>query len=61
MFHEYIYCLNQTCKTTVLDGDYYVFSGRTGNRSKDPNKYLKDAEILKDAYYEAKKINMLSI
>ena len=55
--HEYIYCLNQTCKTTVLDGDYYVFSGRTGNRSKDPNKYLKDAEILKDAYYEAKKIN----
>ena len=53
--HEYIYCLNQTCKITVLDGDYYVFSGRTGNRSKDPNKYLKDAEILKDAYYEAKK------
>jgi len=34
---------------TIL-GDYYVDSGKTGSRSRDKDKYLKDALILKAAY-----------
>jgi hypothetical protein len=33
-----------------IDGNYYVESGRSGNRSKNPNKYLDDAIILKNAF-----------
>jgi hypothetical protein len=32
------------------DGDYYLISGRTGNRSKNPNKYLDDAIILENSF-----------
>lgn len=33
-------------------GDYHFVSGRRGARSKDPNKYLKDALILDKAFHE---------
>jgi tetratricopeptide (TPR) repeat protein len=36
----------------LINGNYYVDSGRSGNRSKNPNKYLDDAKILKEAYNE---------
>ena len=35
---------------SVVEGNYYIDSGRTGNRSKNPNKYLDDAKILSAAY-----------
>jgi hypothetical protein len=36
-----------------ITGDYYIVSGRTSSRNKDPNKYIKDAEILEKGYYES--------
>ena len=35
-----------------IEGDYYIESGRTGNRSKDPEKYFKDAKILEKGFEE---------
>ena len=34
----------------TIDGDYYIDSGRLGNRSKNPNKYYDDAIVLKNAF-----------
>jgi hypothetical protein len=55
--HEYIECLEPLKSKGVIDGKYYIISGRTGNRSKNPNKYLDDAKALEEAYYESKKGN----
>ena len=56
VIHEYIVCVepaNIPRTNTVIQGDYYVVSGRSGNRSLDPEKYLKDAKILEAAHAEA--------
>jgi glycosyltransferase involved in cell wall biosynthesis len=50
VIHEFITCKEPGSTSTVVDGNYYVISGRNGNRSKDPDKYLKDAQILEEAY-----------
>jgi beta-1,4-mannosyl-glycoprotein beta-1,4-N-acetylglucosaminyltransferase len=57
VLHEFISCLEPNVTSTILEGDYYVVSGRSGNRSKDPNKYLKDALILEKAHGDALKTN----
>ena len=57
VIHEYINCLKPNAKISSLQGDYYIVSGRRGSRNNDPYKYLKDAKILEDAYYEAKNNN----
>jgi FkbM family methyltransferase len=54
VIHEFINCLKPNPRQKTIDGDYYVVSGRSGSRNKDPNKYIKDAKILEEAYYEAK-------
>jgi len=36
--------------TTYLEGNYYIESRQLGDRSKNPKKYLDDAELLKVAY-----------
>ena len=53
VIHEFISCLEPGSKSTVINGDYFIVSGRTGNRSLDPNKYLKDALILEKAHADA--------
>ena len=54
VIHEFICCLETGPTTnTVIEGNYYVVSGRCGNRSQDPDKYLKDAKILEAAHAEA--------
>jgi FkbM family methyltransferase len=56
VIHEYIVCVepaNVPRTGAVIEGDYYVVSGRSGNRSLDPEKYLKDAKILEGAHAEA--------
>jgi len=54
VIHEFICCLETGATTnTVIEGNYYVVSGRCGNRSQDPDKYLKDAKILEAAHAEA--------
>jgi FkbM family methyltransferase len=58
VIHEFISCIEAAPSiSTVVQGDYYVVSGRSGNRSKDPEKYLKDAKILEAAHAEALKNN----
>jgi hypothetical protein len=57
VIHEFIVCSKQNPIIETLEGNYYVVSGRKGNRNKDPDKYLKDAKILEEAYHEAKKID----
>ena len=50
VLHEYL-ALEQGSPTEgTIEGDYYVDSGKTGSRSRDKDKYLKDAIILKAAY-----------
>lgn len=51
VLHEFLTCVTKSVEGTLLDGNYYIESGRKGSRSKDPEKYKKDAEILKKAYY----------
>ena len=55
VLHEIITCIEQTHGNDIIKGNYYTISGKSGARSLDPNKYLKDALILEKAYYEAKK------
>jgi len=58
VLHEYLEkseIFNET--VGVIQGDYHIQSGRFGARSKDPQKYKKDAEVLKNAYEKAVKEN----
>ena len=58
VLHEYISCIDKkNFSSGIIDGDYYVESGKTGSRSKDPEKYSKDAIILENAFYESEKNN----
>lgn len=51
VLHEYVDTVDEMEKFGFyIDGDYYIDSRREGNRSKDPEKYLKDAKILEAAY-----------
>ena len=54
VIHEFITCKEPGTSASLLEGNYYVVSGRTSARNKDPEKYLKDAKILERAYKEAK-------
>jgi len=53
VLHEYPACLEKADEPVDILGNYYFISGRRGDRSKDPNKYLKDALILEKAFKEA--------
>jgi len=57
VIHEFIACKEPGATSTVIEGDYFVVSGRTGSRNQDPDKYLKDALILEKAHKEALKKN----
>jgi beta-1,4-mannosyl-glycoprotein beta-1,4-N-acetylglucosaminyltransferase len=57
VIHEFISCKEHPSKSTVIEGNYYVVSGRSGSRNLDPDKYLKDALILEKAHAEALKTN----
>ena len=52
VLHEYAECMEQSDTKELILGDYKCYARSLGNRSKDPNKYAKDAEILKKAYEE---------
>ena len=57
VLHEYIECI-EPHTTDVINGDYYVISGRTGNRNKNENKYIDDANILVKAFETEKDPNL---
>lgn len=53
VLHEYADCLDTAGPMESILGNYYFISGRKGDRSKDPNKYLKDALVLEKGFAEA--------
>ena len=57
VLHELLECKEEGATQTTLEGNYYVVSGRSGARSKNPNKYLDDAILLENAYAEAKEVD----
>ena len=50
VLHEILTNIDPIKKGEFIKGDYYIESGRTGNRNKNPNKYLDDAIILENAF-----------
>jgi len=50
VLHEYLEEQFQPCSTGTIPYNYHIMSGRTGNRNKNPNKYIDDANILKKAF-----------
>jgi hypothetical protein len=51
VLHEYIICKTKSLNNVgMIEGNYFVDSGKTGARSKDPEKYYKDALLLEKAY-----------
>ena len=57
VLHEFLE-ENRPITTGEIVGDYAVVSGRKGARSLDPNKYRKDAEMLKEAFLLNKDLAM---
>lgn len=56
VLHEFLQICEAFSEGTI-EGDYFVESGKTGSRSRDKDKYYKDALILKAAYQEQVKTN----
>jgi len=52
VLHEFLENIDKVSGSRQLNGDYHLISGRSGNRNKNPNKYIDDANILKKAYFE---------
>jgi len=53
VLHEYIESDGLDERTIdFINGGYYIQSGRSGARNKNPTKYLDDAIVLKNAYKE---------
>ena len=52
VLHEFLANLDDVNSDVSIYGNYYVESGRTGNRSQNVNKYSDDAAILKKAFEE---------
>jgi len=53
VLHEYAACLEDRGPDGNVLGSYYFISGRRGDRSKDPQKYYKDALVLEKAIEKA--------
>jgi GR25 family glycosyltransferase involved in LPS biosynthesis len=51
--HEFAECVSvKNPSSDIIQGDYYIDSRRLGSRSSDPEKYLKDAQVLIKALEE---------
>lgn len=50
VLHEYLEAVDFKQNGNFIEGNYYISSGRFGNRSSFTDKYLKDAKILEEAY-----------
>ena len=53
VLHEFVTCIDTAGPSFSVTGNYHFISGKTGNRSKNPNKYLDDAKVLEKAFYES--------
>ena len=54
VLHEFVEQRKKTVVEQKIFGDYYVISGRFGARSKNPQKYFQDAQVLEKAFYSPK-------
>ena len=52
VLHEFLENIDPVTKSETIEGNYYLVSGRSGNRNKNPNKYIDDATILKNAHFQ---------
>jgi len=52
VLHECIENIDPITSCQNIEGDYFIESGKIGARSRDPDKYLKDAILLKNAFEE---------
>jgi GR25 family glycosyltransferase involved in LPS biosynthesis/glycosyltransferase involved in cell wall biosynthesis len=52
VLHEYAACLDPVEHGPLIVGEYYCVSGKSGARSKDPDKYRKDAAVLEQGLVE---------
>ena len=52
VLHEYLENIDPVNGSQNIEGNYHIISGRSGNRSKNPNKYIDDANILKAAHFK---------
>jgi glycosyltransferase involved in cell wall biosynthesis len=50
VLHEYLEPIDTIGQVVTLVGNYHVDSGRSGNRSLQPDKYYKDALVLEKAF-----------
>ena len=50
VLHEFLHNVDPVNEDALIQGNYYIDSGRTGNRSQNPLKYYEDAMILEAAY-----------
>ena len=50
VLHECLQHIGSSPSQAVIDGDYYFGIGTFGARSKDPDKYLKDAILLEQTF-----------
>lgn len=58
VLHEFLKSDNEKAREEV-NGEYFVISGRKGNRSLNKNKYSDDAEMLKQAYLSGEDVDLL--
>ena len=56
VLHEFLSNMEPVNEDQTILGNYYIDSGRTGNRSQNPTKYYDDAIILEKAYAEEMKL-----
>jgi hypothetical protein len=50
VLHEFLENIDPVTKSETIEGNYHLISGRSGNRNKNPNKYIDDAIVLKNAH-----------
>ena len=51
IIHEFLSNLEDVTGGSLIEGDYYINARTIGNRSKDSEKYIKDANRLKSEYF----------
>ncbi len=56
VIHEYLSSIDHHPTYSKIEGDYYVISGKSGARSQDPQKYVKDAQLLERSFDESLEI-----
>lgn len=50
VLHEFLENIDPINSSRTIEGNYHLISGRSGSRNKNPNKYIDDATILKNAF-----------